>query len=228
MLREEAVSAFDTPLPHGEDRVPSRAKSVLVIACGALAREILAICAANQLDHVELTCLPAQLHNTPDKIPEAVKAAIEENRDKYSEVLVAYADCGTGGLLDRVLEDTGARRIDGAHCYAFFAGIEAFDRLEQDQLGTFYLTDFLARHFQTMVVEPLGLDWNPELRDLYFGNYSRVLYMAQTDDPSLENAARFAAKRLGLPFEMTRTGYGLLGDFLNAPGKASDPGSQRP
>ncbi|WP_420877456.1 DUF1638 domain-containing protein [Roseibium polysiphoniae] len=220
------MSAFDTPLPHGEDRVPSRAKSVLVIACGALAREILAICAANQLDHVELTCLPAQLHNTPDKIPEAVKATIEENRDKYSEFLVAYADCGTGGLLDRVLEDTGARRIDGAHCYAFFAGIEAFDRLEQDQLGTFYLTDFLARHFQTMVVEPLGLDWNPELRDLYFGNYSRVLYMAQTDDPSLENAARFAAKRLGLPFEMTRTGYGLLGDFLNVPGNVSEPGGQ--
>ena len=193
---------------------------VLVIACGALAREIIAIRKANQLDHVDLTCLPAQLHNTPDKIPDEVRRVISMNRDVYSDILVAYGDCGTGGLLDRVLEETGARRIEGAHCYAFFTGIEAFDQLEEDQLGTFYLTDFLARHFQTMVIEPLGLDWHPHLRDMYFGHYTRVLYMAQTDDPELEDAARRAADRLGLAFEMTRTGYGLLAPFIG--GKAED------
>eukprot|EP00903_Cladosiphon_okamuranus_P001392 g1390.t1 len=193
---------------------------VLVIACGALAREIIAIRKANQLDHVDLTCLPAQLHNTPDKIPDEVRRVIQMNRDVYSDILVAYGDCGTGGLLDKVLEETGARRIEGAHCYAFFSGIETFDQMEEDQLGTFYLTDFLARHFQTMVIEPLGLDWHPHLRDMYFGHYTRVLYMAQTDDPDLEAAARRAAERLGLAFEMTRTGYGLLAPFLG--GKAED------
>lgn len=187
---------------------------VLVIACGALAREIIAIRKQNKLDHIDLTCLPAKLHNTPDKIPDAVRRTILMNSDVYSDILVAYGDCGTGGLLDRVLEETGARRIEGAHCYAFFSGIEEFDQFEEDQLGTFYLTDFLARHFQTMVIEPLGLDWHPHLRDMYFGHYTRVLYIAQTDDPELEDAARRAAERLGLAFEMKRTGYGLLTPFL--------------
>jgi sugar phosphate isomerase/epimerase len=193
---------------------------VLVIACGALAREILALRQRNGLDHLDLTCLPAQLHNTPEKIPDEVRRTISMNRDVYSEILVAYGDCGTGGLLDKVLEDTGARRIEGAHCYAFFSGIEAFAQLEEDQLGTFYLTDFLARHFQTMVIEPLGLDWHPHLRDIYFAHYTRVLYLAQTDDPELEEAARRAAERLELPFEMKRTGYGLLDPFLGEGQKA--------
>ena len=188
---------------------------VLVIACGALAREIKAIRELNGFDHIDLTCLPAQLHNTPQKIPDAVRAAIMQKREVYDEILVAYADCGTGGLLDKVLEETGAKRIGGAHCYAFFTGLDAFDALEEDQLGTFYLTDFLARHFQTMVIEPLGLDWHPHLRDMYFAHYTRVLYLAQTDDPALEDAARRAADRLGLPFEMRRTGYGLLQPFLD-------------
>ncbi|MEJ8476109.1 DUF1638 domain-containing protein [Roseibium algae] len=186
----------------------------MVIACGALAREVLAICHANQLDHIELTCLPAQLHNTPEKIPGAVRAAVIENRPHYDDILVAYADCGTGRLLDKVLEETGARRIDGAHCYAFFTGLKTFDALEETQLGTFYLTDFLARHFQTMVIEPLGLHRAPELRDMYFSHYTRVLYLAQTDNPALEIAAQKAADRLGLPLEIRRTGYGLLGEFL--------------
>jgi len=187
---------------------------VLVIACGALAREIVALREKNGLDHIDLTCLPAKLHNTPEKIPDAVRKAILLNKDVYSEILVAYGDCGTGGLLDKVLEETGASRIEGAHCYAFFTGLEAFDQLEEDQLGTFYLTDFLARHFQTMVIEPLGLDWHPHLRDMYFAHYTRLLYLAQTDDPGLEEAARQAAKRLELPLEIRRTGYGLLAPFL--------------
>ncbi len=187
---------------------------VLVIACGALAREIIAIRRQSGLDHIDLTCLPAQLHNSPDRIPGEVRRTIEMNRDAYADILVAYGDCGTGGLLDRVLEETGARRLEGAHCYAFFSGIEDFDRMEEGQLGTFYLTDFLARHFQTMVIEPLGLDWHPHLRDMYFGHYTRVLYIAQTDDTDLADAARKAADRLGLAFEMKQTGYGLLAPFL--------------
>ncbi|CTQ54264.1 hypothetical protein LP7551_02796 [Roseibium album] len=187
---------------------------VLVIACGALAREIVAIRDQNKLDHIDLTCLPAKLHNSPEKIPEEVRRAILLNQNVYSDILVAYGDCGTGGLLDRVLEETGTRRIEGAHCYAFYSGIEAFDQMEEDQLGTFYLTDFLARHFQTMVIEPLGLDWHPHLRDMYFAHYTRALYIAQTDDPALEEAARKAAERLKLPFEIQRTGFGLLSPFL--------------
>ncbi len=192
---------------------------VLVIACGALAREIIAIRDMNKLDHIDLTCLPAKLHNSPDKIPGEVRRAILMNQDVYSDILVAYGDCGTGGLLDKVLEETGARRIGGAHCYAFFTGLDEFDLMEDDQLGTFYLTDFLARHFQTMVIEPLGLDWHPHLRDMYFTHYTRLLYLAQTDDPALEEAARLAAERLELPFEMRRTGYGMLAPFLGSEGK---------
>ncbi|WP_305985124.1 DUF1638 domain-containing protein [Roseibium sp. MMSF_3544] len=187
---------------------------VLVIACGALAREIIAIRDLNGLDHIDLTCLPAQLHNTPDKIPEEVRRAILLNQDVYSEILIGYGDCGTGGLLDRVLDETGTKRIAGAHCYAFFSGLDEFDKIAEEELGTFYLTDFLARHFQTMVIEPLGLDWHPHLRDMYFAHYKRLVYLAQTDDPALEEAARAAAERLELTFEIRRTGYGMLSTFL--------------
>lgn len=216
---KEADMTLDVPLfPFDETPDPDRKIGrVCVIACGALAREIIAIKGMNGLDHIDLTCLPAQLHNTPDKIPGEVRREIMARKASYDDILVAYADCGTGGLLDRVLEETGARRIEGAHCYAFFTGLDAFDQLEADQLGTFYLTDFLARHFQSMVVDPLGLDWHPHLRDLYFAHYTRVLYLAQTDDPALETAARAAAERLELPFEIRRTGYGILADFLRAP-----------
>ncbi|MTH98899.1 DUF1638 domain-containing protein [Roseibium sp. RKSG952] len=207
----DGVPLFPVPDDEGPARKIGR---VLVIACGALAREIIAIRDLNGLTHVDLTCLPAQLHNTPDKIPGEVRKAILQNQDVYDDILIGYGDCGTGGLLDKVLEETGARRIEGAHCYAFFTGLDTFDRLEEDQLGSFYLTDFLARHFQTMVIEPLGLDWHPHLKDMYFAHYTRVLYIAQTDDPALEEAARNAAERLGLPLEVRRTGYGLLAPFL--------------
>lgn len=204
----------DDPAPAG------KVGRVLVVACGALAREIIAIRNANRLDHIDITCLPAKLHNTPDRIPEEVRSTIQANRDIYDDILVAYADCGTGGRLDAVLDETDARRIAGAHCYAFFAGLDAFDQLEEDQLGTFYLTDFLARHFQSMVIEPLGLDWHPQLRDMYFGHYTRLLYLAQTDNPELETAERQAAERLELPFEMRPTGYGLLQGFLAETGRS--------
>ena len=186
----------------------------LVIACGALARECLTILAANHLDHVTLTCIPATLHNRPALIPAAVRAKIDEARDRFERILVAYADCGTGGELDRVLAEEGVARIDGAHCYAFYAGDDAFDALAEEEPGTFYLTDFLARHFETLVIEGLGIDRHPELLPLYFGNYRRLLYLAQTDDAVLTRAAETAAARLGLAFERRFTGFGGLAAFM--------------
>ncbi len=185
-------------------------RPVLVLACGALAREVLAVVSANGLDHVDVRCLPAQLHSTPGKIAPSVDAMLVELRDRYAQVFVAYADCGTAGALDEVLSRHGAERLPGAHCYATFAGLEEWDALQSEEPGTFYLTDFLARHFESLVVRPLGLDRYPELVTDVFRNYRRLVYLAQTDDPGLEERARQAAARLGLAFEYRRTGYGLL------------------
>jgi Protein of unknown function (DUF1638) len=187
----------------------------LLIACGALAREALAVLEANRLEHVELTCVSALLHNRPQKIPAAVREKIREGRQSYDRVLVLYGDCGTGGELDRVLAEEGVERIEGPHCYAFYAGQEAFDALAEAEPGTFYLTDFLARQFETLVIEGLGLDRHPELLPDYFGNYTRLLYLAQTDDPELTAKAEAAAARLGLRFERRLTGLGGLADFVH-------------
>jgi hypothetical protein len=186
----------------------------LLIACGALAREALAVLEANRLEHVELTCVSALLHNRPQKIPAAVREKIRDARDSYERVLVLYGDCGTGGELDRVLAEEGVERIEGPHCYAFYAGQEVFDALAEAEPGTFYLTDFLARQFETLVIEGLGLDRHPELLPDYFGNYTRLLYLAQTDDPELTAKAEAAAARLGLRFERRLTGLGGLADFV--------------
>ncbi|MEP3280239.1 MAG: DUF1638 domain-containing protein [Stappiaceae bacterium] len=192
------------------------AKSVLIIACGALAREILAIKQANGLDHVTLTCLRASLHATPEQIPDAVRQAIRKHRDQYDTILIGFGDCGTGGLLDKVLAEEGAERIEGAHCYAFFTGVDEFSAAEEDDLGTFYLTDFLARQFDAMVYRPLGLDRYPELRDMYFAHYTRVVYLAQFRDAQLEKKAAAAADKLGLPLEIRYTGYGDLATFVGS------------
>ncbi len=186
------------------------ARKILVIACGALAREVLAL----RLGHIDVTCLPAQLHNRPERIPEAVRMKIRASREAYDEILCLYGDCGTGGELDRVLTEEGVRRIEGAHCYAFFAGEEAFAALAEEEPGTFFLTDFLARHFETLVVKGLGLDRFPQLRDDYFGAYSRVVHLAQFDDPETTAKAVAAADRLGLAFERRFTGLGGLAAFL--------------
>ena len=188
--------------------------SVLVIACGALVRELQAVVAANGLDHVKVECLPGSLHNRPELIPAEVGRRIDAAGD-YDEILVGYADCGTGGELDRVLAEKslGGRniqRLPGAHCYEFFATAARFSELHEAELGTFYLTDYLARHFDLLVVKWLGLDRHPELRDTYFGNYTRLVYLAQTDDPAAAESARRAAERLGLAYEEIRVGYGDL------------------
>jgi len=189
---------------------------VLVIACGALAREVQAALDLNGLGHVRLTCLPAILHNRPERIPEAVRAAIRENRPQYRRIAVAYADCGTGGLLDRVCAEEGVARIPGPHCYAFYSGTEAFLAREDADMDAFFLTDFLARQFDAFVVEPLGLDRHPELRDIYFGHYRRLVYLAQIDDAELDTRARAAAERLGLPYERRFTGLGDLAPFVRS------------
>jgi len=182
----------------------------LIIACGALAREIVALRKLNDWPHMDVQCLPAELHNRPEKIPAAVKAKIQANRSSYSSIFVAYGDCGTGGLLDKVLQEEQVERISGAHCYEFFAGSEAFDALSEKELGTFYLTDFLLEHFERLVVRGLGLDRHPSLLATLFGNYRKLVYLAQVPDSERMTAARAAAKRLGLTFDYLVTGYGGL------------------
>lgn len=184
----------------------------LIIACGALAREVLAIIELNGLTHLTLTCLPAILHNDPSKIPAAVEAAVEKHRADYDQILVAYGDCGTGGQLQALCERLGVTMIDAPHCYAFFDGMDLFP--ERDEPTTFYLTDFLARQFEAFVWKPLGLDRYPDLLPMYFGNYEKLVYLAQTEDDALTEVAKEAADRLGLKFERRITGYGDLGRFL--------------
>ena len=184
---------------------------VLVLACGALAREIGALRRASAWPHLDVQCLPADLHNHPRRIPGAVRERIRANRGRYASIFVAYGDCGTGGELDAVLRQEDVERIPGAHCYEFFAGGESFAALADEEPGTFYVTDFLLRHFDRLVIRGLGLDRHPELVAQYFGNYRRLIYLAQFDAPERIAAARAAADRLGLAFVHRITGYGELG-----------------
>ncbi len=189
----------------------SKAKKVHVIACGAIAREILAVSRLGQLDHLELSCLPAIWHATPEKIAPGVEDAIVQARENGAErIFVAYADCGTGGLLDKVCERLGVERLSGPHCYSFFAGNEAFAARWEDDVTAFFLTDFLARQFEAFVIQPLGLDRHPELKDMYFGNYTKLVYLSQEEDAALQEKARSAADYLGLAYEYRFTGYGDL------------------
>lgn len=186
------------------------ATGTLVIACGALAREIVALRKINDWTHLDVQCLPAELHNTPDKIPGAVREKIQANRGHYAAMFVAYADCGTGGLLDAVLQQEQVERIAGAHCYEFFAGTEVFSAMAEQEPGTFYLTDFLLKHFDRLVIQGLGLDRHPALMTQYFGNYRKLTYLAQVESAQGVLDARRAASRLGLAFEYQPTGYGEL------------------
>jgi hypothetical protein len=183
---------------------------MLILACGAIAREVLAVIRLNGWTHVDVRCLPAKLHSTPERIAGAVDAKLTEMAGRYEHVFVAYADCGTAGALDLVLERHGVERIPGAHCYGFLAGNDAWDAMQEDEPATFYLTDFLARHFEALVVRGLKLDVHPQLLPMMFGNYRRLVYLAQTDDPALHDRAVAAAAFLGLAFEQRRTGYGEL------------------
>ncbi len=191
-------------------------EGMLVIACGALAHEIMALRRANRWDRLDVRCLPADLHNRPEGIPAAVRGMIRESRPSYSTIFVAYGDCGTGGLLDAVLREESVERIPGAHCYEFFATGPVFGALADAEPGTFYLTDFLLRHFERLVIRGLGLDRHPELFPAYFGNYRRLLYLAQAPSPGSIGQAAAIAARMGLQFEHHATGYGDLGTTLRA------------
>jgi Protein of unknown function (DUF1638) len=185
---------------------------LLVIACGAIAREVLAVIRLNGWSNVTLRCLPGKLHNTPQRIAERVDAKLREAAAEggWDRVFVAYGDCGTGGALDRVLAAHRVERLPGDHCYAFFAGVDRWLALHEAEPRTFYLTDFLCRHFERLVVKGLGLDEHPELLPAYFGNYRRLVYLAQREDPALARRAGEAAAYLGLELEVIPTGLGDL------------------
>ena len=204
---DEAVLTEDGLAAMGEGRV-------LILACGALAREILALIELNGWRHLTLTCLPAKLHLYPDQIVTAVEEAVAKHREAYDRIFVAYADCGTGGLLEAKCAELGVEMIAGPHCYSFFEGNAAFADRAEDEMTAFYLTDFLVKQFDAFVWRPMGLDRHPELLPMYFGNYEKLVYQAQTEDPALTSKAEECAARLGLRFERRFTGYGDLTEAL--------------
>lgn len=187
----------------------TRGSGTLIIACGAIANELMAVIKANQLSSIEVQCLPAHWHNTPERIAPAVEAKIIAAEHTHAHVFVAYGDCGTGGLLDKVLDKYGVQRLPGEHCYSFFAGGSVFDKLAEQELGTFYLTDYLVDNFERLILDGLGITRYPELKAQYFAHYTRVLYLAQDSRPEImvrrQSAAKLAAKALGLPLEIHET-----------------------
>lgn len=202
-MLDDVTLTEDGLAPQGRGRV-------LLIACGALAREILALKASNGWEHLDLTCLPAKLHLYPDQITQAVTEAVEKHRHAYDTIFVVYADCGTGGLLEARCKELGVQMVEGPHCYSFFQGNDDFALGAEEDMTAFYLTDFLVKQFDAFVWQPMGLDRHPELRDMIFGNYTKLIYQAQTKDPALEDKARACAERLGLDYEYRFTGYGEL------------------
>ncbi len=200
----------DATLTEAGALLRASAARVLLVTCGALAREIVDLRAVNGWDHLEIACLPAILHNSPEKIAPAARAIIEARGAQFDQVFVVYADCGTGGALEALCRETGAQMMRGPHCYAFFEGVEAFAAKGDADMTAFYLTDFLVRQFDAFVWRPLGLDRHPELLGTYFGHYERLVYLAQVDDPALDIQAQDCARRMGLAYERRLTGYGDL------------------
>lgn len=192
---------------------PARAGRVLLLACGALAHEVLAVTRAGGWQHLDLQCLPAKLHLWPDRITEEVVRTVEARKADYAAIYVLYADCGTGGQLQAACDRLGVDLIPGPHCYSFFEGNDAF-AAHEDEITAFYLTDFLVRQFDAFVWKPMGFDRHPELIPMMFGNYTKLVYQAQTDDPALDARAQDCAARLGLAYERRFTGYGDLAPFI--------------
>ena len=193
---------------------PANKPSTLVICCGAIANEIVTIVRENGWDHMKIECLPAKLHNDPGGLPEGVRAKIYAGRARGDEVMVLYSDCGTGGGMAKMLEEEGVENIGGAHCYEVFTGSEQFEQLMADEPGSFFVTDFLARHFEKLVFNGLGLDRFPKLRDVYFGKYRKMVYLVQRENPDTLARAEAAAASIGLDLEIRQTGYGGFQKFL--------------
>lgn len=185
---------------------PVATPSVLLIACGAIAKEIIQLQTLNGWQHIKIQCLPAELHNRPEKIPTAVRSVIEEQGAAFDKIFVAYADCGTGGMLDKMLAEFSIERLPGTHCYDFFAGSDVFQALAEAEPGTFYVTDFLVQHFDRLVKKGLGLEQHPELKSVYFENYHRLVYLSQSHSPELEAMAKQQARYLGLEYHHSHTG----------------------
>ena len=205
--------------------------STLLICCGSLAKEITALVRENGWDHMRVQCLPAHIHNTPEQIPHAVRRQIHEARDEVERIFVLFSDCGTGGRLDQVLKEEGVERIGGAHCYEAFFGFEDYAALIKAEPGCFFLTDFLVRHFDRLIVRGLGLDRYPKLRGIYFDRYKKLVYLAQSPDPALRAKAAAAAESLGLDLEVRVTGYGEYEKFLadrEPAQRRTDMGSRTP
>ncbi len=203
----------------------SQSERVLVIACGALAPDLVRVRDMNGWDHIDFQCLPAELHNQPQLITGKIREKIQQNRNAYKTIFVGYSDCGTGGQLDALIEQEKVERLPGAHCYEMFAGSETFNALHNKELGTFYLTDFLARHFKRLIIQGLGMDKHPELKELYFGNYRKLVYLEQSVDEKIESCAVDAAQYLGLEYEKIHTGDTFLTQSLKVtinPAKAVD------
>lgn len=192
---------------------------VLLLACGALAREIVDLIERNRWTGFDLQCLPAKWHNTPERIVPAIREKLREAKGRYESIFVLYGDCGTGGQLDALLAEEGVERIQGPHCYAFFSGNAVFESTADEDVTAFFLTDYLARHFDKLIWQGLGLDRHPELLPLYFGNYTRIVFLAQTRNEELAKKAMAAAARLGLDYEYRFTGYGELETSLAARGR---------
>ena len=190
-------------------------KDILIIGCGALAHEVREIIKLNDWDNVRLQCLNADLHNTPKILPAKIKESIDSNINDYSKIFLAYADCGTGGLIDLILKDYDIERLDGAHCYEFYSGSSVFEELSEKEIGTFYLTDFLVKNFDRLVVDGLGIQKYPALKEEYFKNYKNVVYLAQKQDNILESKARECADYLNLEFSALFTGLNNLENQLN-------------
>ena len=210
-MSTDPILPNDTVLTEDGLQPATPSGRILLIACGALAREILALIRTNGWDHMTLTCLPAKYHLYPEKITDAVKEAVAKHREDYDDIFVVYADCGTGGLLQAACDALGVKMVAGPHCYSFFEGNDAFaERSEAGEITAFYLTDFLVKQFDAFVWKPMGLDRHPELRDMVFGNYTKLVYQAQIEDAALLAKARECADRLGLEFEYRFTGYGDL------------------
>ena len=186
----------------------------LVLACGALAGELVELVKVNGLDDLTVDCLPASLHHKPALIPDALRERLAMSANDFDTILIGYGDCGTNGGIDDVCQEFGATRVPGDHCFEFFAGQPLFAELQEAEIGTFYLTDFFARHFELFVLEPLGIIKHPELEEMYFGNYNKIVYISQVTSEDLMARAKAAADRLNLDFEHHHVGYGDLGTTL--------------